>query len=156
MWASEPNEAPHCTWISGLINPQSFLTAVMQVAAQEKGMELDKLMIVTECTKLEYGQINTHSREGCYIHGLSLEGARWDRESGTIERSRPKEMFSALPVVIVKAVPVDEVRGGVYKCPVYKTQHRGPTYVFDAQLRTKQPASRWIMGGVALIMDVVE
>jgi dynein heavy chain len=38
MWASEPNEVPHCTWISGLINPQSFLTAVMQVAAQEKGM----------------------------------------------------------------------------------------------------------------------
>jgi len=156
MWASDPNEVPHCTWISGLINPQSFLTAVMQVAAQEKGMELDKLMIVTECTKLEYGQINTHSREGCYIHGLSLEGARWDRESGTIERSRAKEMFSALPVVVVKAVPIDEVRGGVYKCPVYKTQHRGPTYVFDAQLRTKQPASRWIMGGVALIMDVVE
>ena len=89
--------------------------------------ELDKLMIVTECTKLEYGQINTHSREGCYIHGLSLEGARWDRESGTIERSRPKKWVSALPVVIVKAVPVDEVRGGVYKCPVYKTQHRGPT-----------------------------
>ena len=52
--------------------------------------------------------------------------------------------------------PKSMVVRGVYKCPVYKTQHRGPTYVFDAQLRTKQPASRWIMGGVALIMDVVE
>ena len=156
MWASNPNEVPHCTWISGLMNPQSFLTAVMQVAAQEKGMELDKLMIVTECTKMDYGEITTHSREGCYIHGLSLEGARWDRTSGTIERSRPKEMFSSLPVLVVKAVPIDEVRGGIYKCPVYKTQHRGPTYVFDAQLRTKQPVSRWIMAGVALIMDFVE
>lgn len=41
-----------------------------------------------------------------------------------------------------------------YQCPVYKTEQRGPTFVFCAQLKTKSPPARWIMSGVALIMDV--
>ena len=28
---------------------------------------------------------------------------------------------------------------GVYQCPVYKTENRGATYVFTAQLKTKLP-----------------
>ena len=35
------------------------------------------------------------------------------------------------------------------------TQMRGPTYVFQATLKTKSPAARWVLAGVALIMDVV-
>merc|ERR1712097_228953 len=32
-WAGNPTEIPKCTWLSYLINPQSFLTSVNQVAA---------------------------------------------------------------------------------------------------------------------------
>ena len=41
-----------------------------------------------------------------------------------------------------------------YQCPVYKTEQRGPTYVFNAQLKTKSPPARWTLAGVGLIMDV--
>lgn len=41
-----------------------------------------------------------------------------------------------------------------YQCPVYRTEQRGPTYVFTAQLKTKSPPARWVMAGVGLIMDV--
>lgn len=41
------------------------------------------------------------------------------------------------------------------RCPVYKTQMRGPTYVFDAFLRTKAPAAKWVLAGVVLVMDIV-
>ncbi len=44
---------------------------------------------------------------------------------------------------------------GVYMCPVYKTEQRGPTYVFSSQLKTKLPPARWILAGVALLLDVV-
>jgi len=39
------------TWLAGLVNPQSFLTAVCQVTAQKNGWELDKLVVQTEVTK---------------------------------------------------------------------------------------------------------
>lgn len=42
----------------------------------------------------------------------------------------------------------------VYQCPVYKTESRGATYVFTAQLKTKLPPAKWILAGVALILDV--
>merc|ERR1712054_290622 len=52
-WTQNPMEVPHCTWLSGLRNPQSFLTAIMQETAQQNKLELGKLMITTEVTKLE-------------------------------------------------------------------------------------------------------
>jgi len=156
-WASEPTGIPHCTWISGLRNPQSLLTAIMQECAHENNCELDKLAITTDVTRMDFGSVQTQSREGCYIHGLAMEGARWDRESGTIERSMPKEMFCHIPVIICKAVALNQVpSSGVYECPVYKTQQRGPTFVFKAQLKTRQPPERWVLAGVALIMDIID
>jgi dynein heavy chain, axonemal len=62
-----------------------------------------------------------------------------------------------MPVINVRAVSAEKgLETGVYKCPVYKTESRGPTFVFRAQLRTKSPPARWIMAGVALICDIVE
>ena len=42
----------------------------------------------------------------------------------------------------------------LYQCPVYKTPQRGPTYVFTAALKTKLAANKWVLAGVALLMDV--
>ena len=66
-------------------------------------------------------------------------------------------MFSVIPVVNCKAVPLppegkDDPR--FYQCPVYKTEDRGNTFVFTAQLKTKAPPRKWILGGVAMLMDV--
>jgi dynein heavy chain len=33
-WCSNPGEIPKVTWLSGLVNPTSFLTAICQVTAQ--------------------------------------------------------------------------------------------------------------------------
>ena len=58
-------------------------------------------------------------------------------------------------MVHVKAVTADKAETrDIYACPVYKTTQRGPTYVFTARLRTKAPATKWTLAGVALIMDV--
>jgi dynein heavy chain len=42
----------------------------------------------------------------------------------------------------------------MYMCPVYKTEFRGPTFVFCANLKTKSAAGRWTLAGVALIMEL--
>jgi dynein heavy chain, axonemal len=41
-----------------------------------------------------------------------------------------------------------------YDCPVYATRDRGSTYVFSAKLRTKLPSAKWVLAGVALILDI--
>jgi dynein heavy chain len=42
----------------------------------------------------------------------------------------------------------------LYMCPCYMTVMRGATYVFTAQLKTKMPPAKWVIAGVALILDV--
>lgn len=86
------------------------------------------------------------------------------RSDGNLSDLRPKDLMSSLPIVYVKAVPVLDawtatsvgyLRGekGIYDCPVYLTSNRGPHYVFMAGLRTVDPARKWILAGVALIMQ---
>ena len=40
-----------------------------------------------------------------------------------------------------------------YQCPVYMTAQRGSTFVFAAQLTTVVPAAKWVLAGVALLME---
>lgn len=35
----------------------------------------------------------------CFLQGLFLEGARWDREQMVVSESLPKSLFDTLPVV---------------------------------------------------------
>lgn len=155
-WISNPLEIPRVTWISGLFNPQSFLTAIMQSTSQKNKMELDKLVVVTEITKRSVESIDAPSRDGQYIYGLALEGARWDSTASIIVSSQPKEMFCLMPVINCRAVLADrKEQSNTFNCPVYKTQQRGPTYVFTAQLRTKAPAAKWVLAGAVLIMEIV-
>lgn len=42
---------------------------------------------------------------------------------------------------------------GIYECPVYVTTFRGPTYVFLSTLRSKDPTSKWVLAGCALVLQ---
>eukprot|EP00975_Prorocentrum_lima_P037553 7898552-Prorocentrum_lima.AAC.1 len=64
-------------------------------------------------------------------------------------------MFCVLPVINIRPVVADKLEAGTFLCPVYKTQQRGPTYVFSMQLRTKYDPGKWILAGVVSIMEVV-
>ena len=89
--------------ISKLFNPQSYLTAIKQICCQNQGLELDKLQVFTEVTKKEPKQIEGPCKDGAYVSGMYLEGARWDMASNSLEDSKPKEMFTAMPVITCKA-----------------------------------------------------
>ena len=89
----------NCCWHSvGLFNPQSFLTAVMQTTARKYGWPLDKTNIATDVTRFIPDQIDSPPKEGVYVHGLYLEGARWDEKAGVLDDSRPKQLTCRMPV----------------------------------------------------------
>ena len=157
-WKDEPTNMPKITNIARLFNPQSFLTAVKQYHAQRTQSELNRLYIQTDITKRFENETEDAPREGTLVTGLFLDGARWDVTNNQLDESRPKEMFCPMPVVNCKAAVVQvEVKEdkNLYLCPVYKTENRGNTYVFTAQLRTpRYPAPKWVLAGVAMIMDI--
>jgi dynein heavy chain len=159
-WKDDPAKKPNVTFVNRLFNPQSFLTAIKQVYGRETGNELNILMIATDVLKKLYWEADLppcKEGQGAYVFGFQVEGARWDNASGQLEESRPKKPFSVMPVVNCRAC-VQPAEGkedkSLYVCPVYKTESRGNTYVFAAQLKTKSPPQRWILAGVAIILDV--
>ncbi|KAL8165289.1 UNVERIFIED_CONTAM: Dynein heavy chain 11, axonemal [Gekko kuhli] len=84
-----------------------------------------------------------------------LTGARWDIQTGAIAEARLKDLTSIMPVIFVRAIPVDrQETKHIYKCPVYKTKNRGPTYVWTFNLKTKVKPAKWVLAGVALLLAV--
>jgi len=149
-------QMPRAVWISGFFNPKSFLTAILQTQARKNEWALDQVVVSTEVTKKQPDEVEAASKDGSYIWGLSMEGARWDSGGGTVNTSNPKEMFCEMPVMLAKAIPVDKAEyKDTFMCPVYKIQSRGADYVFSANLKTRVDASTWVLAGVGLLMDVV-
>ncbi|XP_038597832.1 LOW QUALITY PROTEIN: dynein heavy chain 17, axonemal [Tachyglossus aculeatus] len=146
---------PTTVWLAGFFNPQSFLTAIMQSMARKNEWPLDKMCLAVEVTKKNKDDMTAPPREGAYVYGLFMEGARWDIQTGVIAEARLKELTPSMPVLFIKAIPVDRMdTKNVYECPVYKTRTRGPTYVWTFNLKTKEKAAKWILAGVALLLQV--
>lgn len=154
-FSSSPMDPPIVTWISGLFNPNSFFTAIMQTAAQLNRLELDKLRITIDVTKkTDPSEFSTPARDGAYIYGMSLEGARWSVNTAMLESAIPRELQCSMPVINVKASQADRVEVHAYHCPCYKTRRRGSTFVICFPLRTKAPSAKWVLAGVALLLDI--
>ncbi|XP_006880447.1 PREDICTED: dynein heavy chain 11, axonemal [Elephantulus edwardii] len=146
---------PAVVWLSGFFNPQSFLTAIMQTMARKNEWPLDKMCLTVDVTKKTKEDFGHPPREGAYLHGLLLEGARWDAQSGTIAEARLKELTSAMPVIFAKATLLDrQETKHTYECPVYRTKVRGPNYVWTFRLKSKERAAKWVLAGVALLLEV--
>uniref|UniRef100_A0A8B9IKL9 Dynein axonemal heavy chain 9 n=1 Tax=Anser cygnoides TaxID=8845 RepID=A0A8B9IKL9_ANSCY len=146
---------PSAVWLAGFFNPQSFLTAIMQSTARKNEWPLDKMTLQCDVTKKNREDFASPPREGAYVHGLFMEGARWDAQAGIITDARLKELTPAMPVIFIKAIPADkqDIRS-VYPCPVYKTRQRGPTYVWTFNLKTRENPSKWVLAGVALLLQI--
>ena len=80
--------------------------------------------------------LNSRPENGCYIRGLYLEGARWDNASHELAESRPKELYTDMPVMwLIPTASRKPPETGVYICPVYKTLTRAGMFLI-VQLRS--------------------
>ena len=83
LWKDDPQRVPTVIFLNRLFNPQSFLTAIKQVYARDKQQELNRLYIQTEITKKLYWEQDLPPvKEGAYIFGFHVEGARWESSVG--------------------------------------------------------------------------
>jgi len=180
-WSDTMN-SPLSVWIPGLFNPTAYLTAIKQVTARATQKPLDNMTNETHFTTMfEVKEATVYPEDGMFLHGLFMEGSRWStlEESaeigpplmvghtetyGHIKDSHLKELLPVMPLLYVKAVPVQpewQAEGvgflrndpKIYECPVFITLNRGATYVFLATLNTNQPVTKWVLTGTALIMQ---
>jgi dynein heavy chain len=152
-WSSDFS-LPVTVWLAGFFNPQSFLTAIMQQTARKNQWPLDKMCLQCDVTKKQRDDISSAPREGAFVHSLFMEGARWDISLNSIATAHLKELFPQMPVIYIKAITQDrQDLKNVYECPLYKTRQRGPTYVWTFNLKTKEKAAKWTLGGVALLLQ---
>jgi len=70
-------------------------------------------------------ELSKSPKDGCYIRGLYLEGARWDTTQHMLNESHPKELYTDVPVIWLTPLPNKKIADtGFYDCPVYKTLTR--------------------------------
>ena len=84
-----------------------YLTGVLRLAAGDpvsvfNARDGEWLAYLTEVTKKQPDQIDGPSRDGAFIHGLTLEGCRWDDKVGVLDDSKPKELFCPMPLILVR------------------------------------------------------
>jgi dynein heavy chain len=108
---------------------------------------------------MQISSITEKPEDGCIIHGMFLEGARWDSVKHIINHSKPKELFTDFPTmhlmpVMDRQVPTENI----YEIPVYKVVSRKGTlmttghstnFVMMFELATKEHKDVWIRAGVA-------
>ncbi|MGH0189467.1 UNVERIFIED_CONTAM: hypothetical protein FKN15_035538, partial [Acipenser sinensis] len=152
---------PPVFWISGFFFPQAFLTGTLQNFARKSVISIDTIGFDFQVMKESLSQLTERPESGCYIHGLFMEGARWDPGSFQLAESRPKELYTEMAVIWLIPVPNRKApTSGVYVCPIYKTLTRAGTlsttghstnYVIAVELPSEQSQQHWIKRGVALI-----
>ncbi|EDL24804.1 mCG3819, partial [Mus musculus] len=152
---------PPVFWISGFFFPQAFLTGTLQNFARKFVISIDTITFDFKVLPEASSEIKERPQTGCYIHGLFLEGARWDSMNFQLAESRPKELYTEMAVIWLLPEANRKVQNqDFYLCPIYKTLTRAGTlsttghstnYVIAVEIPSNQPQRHWIKRGVALI-----
>lgn len=156
---------PTSFWISGFFFPQGFLTGVLQTYSRQHQIPIDDVKFKTNVTPWEtIEDISEEIDAGVYVHGLFLEGARYDIETQSIQESRKGELFTKIPIVHLEPVRLKVATSSdhTYACPMYKTSARvgvlsttglSTNFVVSLDLNAGVGVSpkHWIQRGVALL-----
>ena len=148
---------PACFWLTGLFNPQGFLTANRQEVCRKhvrEGWALDDVVNLTRVVNMEREEVKKGPDEGVYIYGLFLDGCRWDKPGNKLADSVPKVLFAPLPVLLVTGQLASERKLDAYSysAPCYKNKtRRGLNFIFPVDLRSEEPPQKWILRGVCLL-----
>jgi len=167
-------QLPPSVWIGGLFQPQGLVAAAIVHHATHMSWPLNEVEVHMEITRKTADEVALQGAgsapvarkgDGVLVHGLWLEGAKWDVRLGAMEELKPSHSPGEIPVVLLRVTRVEDQAtenpfgvplkesSNSYNCPVYYTQQRGETLVFSGVLRTRHGGQAWVRAGVAMVLD---
>ena len=152
---------PLSFWLSCFFFPQGFMTATLQTYARDTKTAIDTLSFRTNVLERFADSVTEAPETGVNIHGLFMQGAKWDYVKAAVEDSDPKVALVNFPVIWLEPVLKEEnILDGTYECPLYKTSLRAgelsttghsTNFVLFINLPSKVQADHWIRRGTALL-----
>lgn len=149
----------------GFFFPQAFITGTLQNYARKHVIAIDRLSFeIRILDHTNHTEIKQKPEDGCYLYGMFLEGARWDYDRHCLTDSKPKELYSDMPLLQLVPIP-DRVppKTGLYNCPLYKVLSRRGTlsttghstnFVMFVELPSKEHEDSWVRAGVASFLSL--
>jgi len=154
---------PFVFHISYFTYPTGFTTSLLQRYSRKQGAQaIDKLEFEFVAQGRPKSDILDHAKEGAFINGLYLEGAKWNIEKGNLCEPEVMELYVPMPVILFK--PTTKRGGktghGVYSCPTYYYPKREGVIARDSfmlyiDLKTgDESPEHWVKRGTALLMSL--
>eukprot|EP00747_Dinoflagellata_sp_TGD_P126885 gnl/TRDRNA2_/TRDRNA2_174324_c3_seq4.p1 gnl/TRDRNA2_/TRDRNA2_174324_c3~~gnl/TRDRNA2_/TRDRNA2_174324_c3_seq4.p1 ORF type:complete len:413 (-),score=90.21 gnl/TRDRNA2_/TRDRNA2_174324_c3_seq4:244-1482(-) len=162
-WLENGRAVMKAYWLTGFTNAQGFLTGIRQeVTRQHKKDQwaLDDVITFTEILAIDFERVRDVPDEGQNVHGLFMEGARWNRGDNRLDESEPKKLFTNMPVIYVTAATARDLKSagvnygpfGPFNAPVYKYPKRNDRYlIFRILMRTELHPFHWKLRGCCLL-----
>uniref|UniRef100_A0A0G4I0P8 Dynein heavy chain C-terminal domain-containing protein n=1 Tax=Chromera velia CCMP2878 TaxID=1169474 RepID=A0A0G4I0P8_9ALVE len=158
-WISDGR--PKAYWISALFFPQGFLTSVLQMYSRREMIPIDTLAFEhVVLAKKHESELESAPKDGCYIYGMFMDGARWDFEKNVIADQLPGVMYDSAPIIHLNPAKNLKKDPTKYEIPLYKTSVRAGTlsttghstnFVIAIEVPTEHPPSYWVLKGAAML-----
>lgn len=159
LWATKGQ--PFVYHISYFTYPTGFTTSLLQKFSRKAGSpSIDRLEFDFIPTQKAVADISEVVKDGAFITGLYLEGAKWNIEKQCLMEPEVMELICFMPVIHFKPIPKRlKPPAGIYECPCYYYPKRQggvgrDSYMLRIDLKTgDQPSEFWVKRGTALLMS---
>lgn len=153
---------PNSFWVPAFFFPQGFMTASLQTYARKNLVAIDTLAFKTNVmpmTKSE--QVDDKPEIGIYMHGMFMQGARWDSGKRCVDDSHIGVTIVPFPIIWLEPILEEELKlDKMFSCPMYKTSTRAgelsttghsTNFVMYLSIPTERDQDYWIRRGTALL-----
>ncbi len=153
---------PASWMMEALTYPTGFLTALLQCSSRANGEPIDALSWSFNVIPTPVEELKNAPKEGVYVHGLVVEGACWDMQSGNLADAEPMKLLSAMPVIHFMPRSGKSKQRGTYSCPAYMypirtgTRERHPFVVAIALKAGRRSPEFWTKRGVACLLSTAD
>jgi dynein heavy chain len=151
--------------------PQGFMTGILQTFARKHLVAVNllsfKFHVTEELCALgdEVETLKDGPDDGCYVYGLMIEGARFDRPNMRVDRSILGEIYTSMPLIHFDPAANHHCDPADYACPVYKTSKRAgilsttgmsTNFVLAVELPTIVHPDQWVLAGMACLCNLTD
>ena len=156
---------PSCYWISAFTYPTGFTVSLLQKFSRKStsgNASIDRLEFDFHPDKRPLEEIVQEVKEGAYIYGFYLEGAKWNHDKQYLCEPEVMELHVGMPVIWFKPIiKRTKAQPNIYECPCYYYPKRQgdvtkASYMMkiDLKLAPEYTAEHWTKRGTALLMSL--